>query len=42
MINTKAFIKSLKATWIRRLLCNDGNWTKIIDKDISLENLINY
>ena len=42
MINTKAFIISLKATWIRRLLCNNGNWTQIIDKDISLANLINY
>ena len=42
IINSKAFIKSLKATWIRRLLCNNGNWTKQINKDIILANLINY
>ena len=42
MINTKAFIKSLNPTWIRRLLSNNGNWTKIIDTDIDLANLINY
>ena len=42
MINIKAFIKSLKATWIRRLLCNDGIWTKILETDICLNNLLNY
>ena len=33
MINIKAFINSLKATWIRRLLCTEGSWTKLIDTD---------
>ena len=42
MINLKAFILALKATWIRRLLRIGGNWTKIIENDININNLANY
>ena len=30
MINVEAFINSLKATWIRRLITDNHKWTKII------------
>ena len=42
MINLKAFILSLKATWIRRLLRIGGNWTGIIENDLNIKNFINY
>ena len=41
MINIKAFIYSFKATWIRRLLINEGKWTKIIEQDICFNQLLN-
>ena len=42
MINLKAFISALKATWIRRLLRIGGNWTGIIENEINIRNLINF
>ena len=42
MINIKAFVSALKATWIRRLLRVGGNWTNIIENEININNLANY
>ena len=42
MINIKAFVSALKATWIRRLLRVGGHWTNIIENEININNLANY
>ena len=42
MINLNAFIISLKTTWIRRLIVNDGNWSNIIKEKIDLKHITVY
>ena len=42
MINLNAFIISLKTTWIRRLILNDGNWSNVIKEKINLKNITVY
>ena len=42
MINLNAFILSLKTTWIRRLILNDGNWSNVIKEKINLKNITVY
>lgn len=37
MINIQAFLAALKSTWIRRLILNQQNWTKIIGQYINVE-----
>ena len=42
MINLNAFITSLKSTWIRRLLQNDGTWSNIILENLNLNKITIY
>ena len=42
MTNVEAFIHSLKATWIRRWICKEGKWTKIIGNKVKINDLLNY
>ena len=42
MINLNAFIISLKTTWIRRMLLNDGNWSYVIKEKINLKYVTVY
>ena len=37
MIYIQAFLAALKSTWIRRLISNQQNWTKIIGQNINVE-----
>ena len=39
MINVKAFINSLKITWIRRLIRSKSGWVNITDELINIEKL---
>ena len=41
MINLKAFIASLKSTWIRRLIVKDGQWQHLIKDKINIKHISN-
>ena len=42
MINIDAFIKGLKATWIRRLIISNSKWQYIIKSNLNIKDLINF
>ena len=42
MINIDAFIKELKATWIRRLIVSNSKWQYIIKSNLNIKDLINF
>ena len=42
MINIDAFIKGLKATWIRRLIISNSRWQYIIKSNLNIKDLINF
>ncbi len=41
MLNIRAFISALKATWIRRLIIKNGEWQNIVNKLINLRDIVN-
>ena len=41
-INIDAFIKGLKATWIRRLIISNSKWQYIIKSNLNIKDLINF
>ena len=42
MINLNAFLDSLKLTWLRRLLRDNGTWKLLIQNKFDLNKLITY
>ena len=42
MINIDAFIKGLKAIWIRRLIISNSKWQCIIKSNLNIKDLINF
>ena len=42
MRNIDAFIKGLKATWIRRLIISNSKWQYIIKSNLNIKDLINF
>ena len=40
MINLKAFINSMKLTWLRRMILSDSPWQSIIKKTINFDELL--
>ena len=42
MITIDAFIKGLKATWIRRLIISNSKWQYIIKSNLNIKDLINF
>ena len=42
MINIDAFIKGMKATWIRRLIISNSKWQYIIKSNLNIKNLIKF
>ena len=42
MVNLVAFIRSLKTTWIRRLIISPGKWNKIIQETVNFKNIFQF
>ena len=42
MINIDAFIKGLKAHWIRRLIISNSKWQYNIKSNLNIKDLINF
>ena len=40
MINLKAFINSMKLTWLKRMILSDSPWQSVIKKTISFDELL--
>ena len=39
MINLKAFVNSMKLTWLRRVILSDSPWQSIVDNKINFQEL---
>ena len=40
MINLKAFINSMKLTWLRRVILSNGPWQSIVNDTINFNKLL--
>ena len=39
MINLKAFVNSMKLTWLRRVILSDSPWQSIVNNKINFQEL---
>ena len=42
MINLKAFISSMKLTWLRRVILSNGPWQSVVNNTINFNKLFVY